>query len=97
MSPYIFVLCMERLAQGIGKKVDEGQWKPIWLSRGCVGLTHLCFADDLLVFSEASEEHVRIVKEVLEYFCEFLGAKISKDKSIIVFSSNVHRCLQCHC
>lgn len=73
MSPYIFVLCMECLTQGICKKLNDGLWKPIILSRGCIGLTHLCFADDLLILLEASEEQAGHVKDVLDYFCKFLG------------------------
>lgn len=34
LSPYLFVLCMERLCQLIEKAVEDKRWKPIRLSRG---------------------------------------------------------------
>lgn len=34
LSPYLFVLCMERLSQWISKKVEEGRWRPLQVSRG---------------------------------------------------------------
>ena len=33
LSPYIFVLCVERLAHGIEMAVRTGKWKPIKLGR----------------------------------------------------------------
>lgn len=34
LSPYLFVLCMERLNQVIEEAVINGLWKPIYASRG---------------------------------------------------------------
>lgn len=49
------------------------------------------FADDMLLFTEANLQQMEYVREVLGYFCHFSGAKVSKEKSNIVFSSNVPR------
>lgn len=48
ISPYIFVLCMERLAHRIRLETEKGVWKPIRLTRGGTMLTHLFFADDVV-------------------------------------------------
>lgn len=34
LSPYLFVLCMERLCHLIDAAVEDKKWKPIRLSRG---------------------------------------------------------------
>ena len=34
ISPYLFVLCMERLSCSINQQVDKGVWKPVAVSRG---------------------------------------------------------------
>lgn len=34
LSPYLFVLCMERLCHLIDRSTAEKKWKPIRLSRG---------------------------------------------------------------
>ncbi|CAA0825525.1 Unknown protein [Striga hermonthica] len=68
ISPYLFVLCMERLALAISCYVNSGQWRPISLGRGKVKIPYLMFADDLLLFDEASHEQVGCVKEVLREF-----------------------------
>ena len=91
LSPYLFVLCMERLCHQIEFAVAKKDWKPIKLSRGGPALSHICFADDLILFAEASVSQVRVIRKVLENFCEASGQKVSLDKSVIFFSENVHR------
>ncbi|XP_061376295.1 uncharacterized protein LOC133318322, partial [Gastrolobium bilobum] len=56
LSPYLFVLCMERLAHLISQAVDHRRWKPVRIKRGAPQISHLFFADDLLLFAEASQE-----------------------------------------
>nr|GMC77844.1 uncharacterized protein LOC109150389 [Ipomoea batatas] len=58
MSPTIFVLCMEKLSQAILHKVESREWKGVHMTPACPPLSHLCFADDLVLFSEATVEQV---------------------------------------
>lgn len=54
LSPYLFVLCVERSAHCILDVVDDNRWKLIVLNRGEPPITHLFFADDLLLFIVSS-------------------------------------------
>lgn len=54
LSPYLFVLCMEVLGQSIQQAVDQNVWQPVRLARQGPTLSHIFFADDLLLFGEAS-------------------------------------------
>lgn len=54
LSPYLFVLCLKRLGHLIEEAVDTKEWKSIRLSQGSSQLSHICFADDLILFAEAS-------------------------------------------
>ena len=47
------------------------------------------FADDLLLFVEASESQIDVIMECLNNFYSALGQKISPQKSSIAFSRNV--------
>jgi hypothetical protein len=53
MSPYLFVICMEKLSCMIAKKVNKRQWKPVQVTRGGPEISHLLFADDILLFTSA--------------------------------------------
>ncbi|KAG7591719.1 Ribonuclease H-like superfamily [Arabidopsis thaliana x Arabidopsis arenosa] len=94
LSPYLFVLCMERLCHQIDRAVGLKEWKPINLSRGGPTISHICFADDLILFAEASVSQIRVIRRVLENFCRASGQKVSLEKSKIYFSENVHRDLE---
>lgn len=61
LSPYLFVICLERLCHLIGMAVDAKDWKPIKLSRGGPALSHICFADDLILFAEAYVAQIRVI------------------------------------
>ena len=41
LSPYIFILYIERLSHGITQTVEDGNWKPIRLAKHGTCLTHL--------------------------------------------------------
>ena len=90
LSPYLFVICMERLSHLIQIAVTEGLWKPISLSRGGPEITHLCFADDLFIFAEASMDQVEVINGCLDVFCQSFGQKISREKTKIFFSKNMN-------
>lgn len=54
ISPYIFVLCMDKLSHLILEAIEEGSWSPIRAGRSGPLISHLMFADDLLLFGKAS-------------------------------------------
>lgn len=91
LSPYLFGLCLERLCHQIELSIASKKWKPISISRGGPKLSHICFADDLILFAEASVSQVRVIRTVLEKFCRASGQKVSLEKSKIFFSKNVSR------
>lgn len=55
-------MCMERLSQWISSKVDDGTtWRSLWASRGGVTISHLFFADDILLFAKAAADRVNMM------------------------------------
>ncbi|XP_075508178.1 uncharacterized protein LOC142545090 [Primulina tabacum] len=89
ISPYIFVLCIERLSHIICQAVSNGSWKPIRLSRNGPPISHLLFADDMVLYAEASIELLNIILECLNSFCSCSGQKVNFHKSQIFVSKNV--------
>ena len=89
LSPYIFVLCIERLSHGIYHSIQQDHWKPIRLSRLGTPLIHLFFTDDLLLFAEATSGQAHFINSVLEDFCLSSGAKVNQSKTHVYFSKNV--------
>nr|KYP40981.1 Putative ribonuclease H protein At1g65750 family [Cajanus cajan] len=92
LSPYLFVFCMERLALRISELLQMGHWKSIQLSPGGLPLSHLLFADDILLFCQATEDQARLVASTLEEFSWSSGLRVNLTKSKFVSSRRVsHR------
>ncbi|XP_072064253.1 uncharacterized protein [Arachis hypogaea] len=81
MSPYLFVLCMEMIACFISHRVSQGLWNPVAVSRNGPRLSHLMFADDLLLFCKASKAQVIEVMHCLDLFSRASGLKVNLHKS----------------
>lgn len=90
-SPYLFVLCMEKLAILIEEKVQNKTWLPIKISKNGPPISHLFFADDCLFFTQAKVSQAKIVRDVLHDFCRASGLKVCVHKSCFIPSNNVHR------
>lgn len=50
LSPYLFVACMDKLAQLVEVRVQEGSWTPFPTSKGGPKTASLFFADDVVRF-----------------------------------------------
>lgn len=87
LSPYIFVMAMKCLSLMLKKAAEEGK---IGFHTRCEStrLTHLCFADDLHIFSEGSLSSIQKVLQILREFEMRSGLAISVQKSCF-FSSGL--------
>lgn len=91
ISPYLFLLCSEGLScmlKNIG---------PLYLSRGvrvsrhAPWISHLLFADDCLIFTQATKRGAERVADILDDYNRGSGQLVNKHKSAVFFSPN---CLQ---
>lgn len=52
----------------IQSKVESGAWKTIHTPKGGLDLSHLLFADVVLLFCEANPNHVQVDMDTLDEF-----------------------------
>ncbi|KAL6206939.1 hypothetical protein ACLB2K_024184 [Fragaria x ananassa] len=57
----------------ISSVVDVGKWKPVRASQSGPKVSHLFFADDLMLFAEASSSQAHVLKGCLDAFCALSG------------------------
>ena len=87
LSPLLFLLIMEVLSR-IMKKTEEGGFiqgfhvGPINSTGICI--SHLLFADDTILFCDASREQILSIRLALTCFQAFTGLKVNVGKSEIV-------------
>ncbi|GKA14637.1 RNA-directed DNA polymerase, eukaryota, reverse transcriptase zinc-binding domain protein [Tanacetum coccineum] len=87
ISPYLFTLVMEVLNLVMIKNIKEdGQFR---YHAGCKELkvTHLCFADDLMVFCHGDVHSLSLVKKSLNEFSKYSGLLPNLKKSTVFFGS----------
>lgn len=53
----------------------DKEWKPVKASKSGPFLSHLFFADDLVLFAEASIEQVQVISQCLEAFLHGVEAE----------------------
>ncbi|CAL9022282.1 unnamed protein product [Prunus brigantina] len=95
LSLYLFVLCIEKLSHIIVDVVGKHKWKFVKSSQYGHTVSRLFFADDLILFAEASPDRVvtspyqaRLMKQCLELFCKVSGQIVNFEKSAIYCSPN---------
>ncbi|KAL6320158.1 hypothetical protein AAG906_004667 [Vitis piasezkii] len=77
LSPYLFVIAMEVFSSFLNRAVDNG-----YIS-GCQ-ISHLLFADDTLVFCQASQDQLTYLSWLLMWFEAASGMRINLDKSELI-------------
>lgn len=84
LSPFLFTIVMEILSRRINYASNEKQFSFHPKCRR-VNLSHLLFADDLLVFCKADKGSMSCIKRAIEDFGLWSGLSMNLDKSDIYF------------
>ncbi|KAL5568114.1 hypothetical protein UlMin_024689 [Ulmus minor] len=89
LSPYLFLLCAEGLSSLFHHFKAAGSIQGMRCGRNGPTISHLFFADDSLLFFEASNDSCLTVKEALTWYETALGQLVSYSKSAVYFGPNV--------
>ena len=89
ISPYLFVIAAEGLPC-----LQKNGIRGIMVAPTAPEVNHLLFADDSLLFFEASNDEARRVRDLLQVYCNASGQKINADKSSIYFNKGVPNSLR---
>ena len=95
LSPFLFLLCMERLHGLISQAAQKGDIHGFSLSRRSPALTHLLFAYDSLLLYRSNVEECQKVLEVLQVYEMSSGQQLSKAKLLSSLVSLPKRRVEC--
>lgn len=82
LSPYLFVICMNILSTLLDKSALEREFGFHQKCRDLT-ITHLCFADDMLVFTDGSLGSIEGVVRVFDRFARMSGIRINMEKTVM--------------
>ena len=97
LSPYLFVMGMEVLDVLIRRAVEGGYLSGCNIrggSRTSLHISHLFFADDTIVFCEASKDQVSHLSWILFWFEAVSGLRMNLAKSEIIPVGEVEEMLE---
>ncbi|KAJ4788737.1 RNA-directed DNA polymerase (reverse transcriptase)-related family protein [Rhynchospora pubera] len=83
MSPYGFIIAMEMLSRLFTKSQREGNLQGVKLAYSCPFITHIMYADDLVILGDAQQRELDTLNNVLHKFGKASGLRINPDKSTI--------------
>lgn len=84
LSPYLFILAADALSYMFENARNGGLIHGLKLTQNTPTLTHLFFADDALLFAEATDQEMFQIVKILNDYCGASGQKINVQKSSLI-------------
>ena len=91
LSPYLYLLCVEGLSALLRKAEESRSLKGVLSSRQGVCISHLLFADDSMLFCQATVEECQRVLEILGKYEATSSQAINRQKTTLFFSKNTRQ------
>lgn len=88
LSSYLFILCTDILSRLLDNNPDI---KGIKVSRSAPTISHLLYADGLLLTGMANQKSARAIWDCLDTFCRWSGQQVNRAKSSVLFSDGMRR------
>lgn len=93
LSPGLFIIGAEVLSRSLNALLEHRGFKCFSVPRGCPKITHLSYADDVLVFSSACSSSLRCVMQIIGGYEQISGQELNVKKCGFL----VHDKLPRHC
>lgn len=85
LSPYLFILVEETLSRLLKHNFAIGKIVSFSHPRGTPLISHLLYADDIVVFSNGGRSSLKAIRDVFALYEDWSGQMVSKEKSSIFF------------
>ncbi|XP_063949988.1 uncharacterized protein LOC135152808 [Daucus carota subsp. sativus] len=86
LSPYLFVLAMEALTACLNLKIEEGPFKFHSKTKDA-GISHLIFADDVMLFCHGDADSVKSMMDGVNLFSSISGLCLNPAKCVVFFGN----------
>lgn len=83
LSPFLLLICGEGLSSLMWMATGEGVIKGVKASRSGPRVSHLLFADDCILFEEATRRGVCTIKQILREYKNSSGQCVNFEKSSV--------------
>lgn len=90
LSPLLFIMAQQMFSFNLKKMERTGGLQPYKLGRNIQPISHLLFADDMLVFSNGRIRSLRTLRDLLQRYERSSGQQINLEKSSIFVSKYIN-------
>lgn len=91
--PCLFILSLETLPRLIDRGVKLGTLKPFSIVPSAPKITHSFYADDSIIYLQATKSNAENLATILQHYCQWSGQLINQTKSILMLTPNIHKSL----
>ncbi|XP_059277915.1 uncharacterized protein LOC132032155 [Lycium ferocissimum] len=84
LSPSLFVLSAELLSVLLNKLYGDLNFRNFYMHKNGPKINHLCFADDVILFTSGNRKSLKRIMRVLRTYEEASGQIVNKHKSSII-------------
>ncbi|KAL2228534.1 UNVERIFIED_CONTAM: putative mitochondrial protein [Sesamum indicum] len=88
LSPALFVLAADYLSQGLNR-LFVAHPTMYYQSPGRVRVSHLAYADDMMIFTNICRQHMELLRDFLHAYERVSGQRINSAKSSFILSRQV--------
>ena len=88
LPPYLFLLCVKGLLALLRKSIKLGTLKGVTVCARGPNISHLFFADDSLIFCQATKEEYSTLISILEKYEQASCQQLNQEKTSLFFSKN---------
>ncbi|KAL2246290.1 UNVERIFIED_CONTAM: hypothetical protein Sindi_2897200 [Sesamum indicum] len=85
LSPTLFVLAADYLSQGLNR-LFVAHPMTYYQSPGRVRVSHLAYADDMMIFTNICRQHIELLRDFLHAYERVSGQRINSAKSSFILS-----------
>lgn len=91
LSPLLFVLAQQVLSTNLKKCIDQLSLIPYKVGRNQISLSHLFYADDILLFTNGVNNSLRSLMQLLQSYELSSGQRINRSKSAFYIHNKYQR------
>lgn len=91
LSPLLFIMAQQILSYNLNNKQQRGELMPYRLGRSVVPISHLFYADDMLLFANGHSRSLQRLKRLMNNYEVSSGQQINLDKSAFYASKRIPR------
>ncbi|XP_027184038.1 uncharacterized protein LOC113782345 [Coffea eugenioides] len=81
ISPALFVVGAEVLSRSLNALLGLRAFVPFKVPRGCPPITHLAYADDVIIFCSGLKASLQVILRTLDAYCSISGQQVNYHKS----------------